>query len=101
MILYYIIFLIPVVTAQIFNPIAELVILIEIPTKAKAETEIHPVSVEVKIKCLIEFRVQQTFLCFLFINSFCSISSCFIYIFQSKFLAYVFFKHVFKVIIYF
>ena len=40
-------FLIPAVIAQIFNPIAELVILIGIPIKeAKAEIEIHPVIVE-------------------------------------------------------
>ena len=48
-------FLIPVVIAQIFNFIAELVIPIGIPTKeAKAEMEIHPVTVEIKIsKCSI------------------------------------------------
>ena len=41
--------------AQIINPIAELVMLIRIPSKeAKAETEIHPVIVEAKIiKCSI------------------------------------------------
>ena len=43
-------FLIAAVIAQIFNPIAELVILIGIQTKeAKAEFEIHPVIVEAKI----------------------------------------------------
>ena len=43
------------VIAQIFNPIAELVIPIEIPTKeAKADMEIHPVIVDPTIrKCLI------------------------------------------------
>ena len=48
-------FLIPVVIAQIFNFIAELVIPIGIPTKeAKAEMETHPVTVEIKIsKCSI------------------------------------------------
>ena len=47
--------LIPVVIAQIFNPIAEPVIPIGIPSKeAKAETEIHPVIVEAKMrKCSI------------------------------------------------
>ena len=41
-------FLIPAVFAQIFNPIAELVIPIGIPTnEAKAEMEIHPVIVEI------------------------------------------------------
>ena len=43
-------FLIPAVIAQIFNPIAELVIPIGIPSKeAKVEIEIYPVIVEVKI----------------------------------------------------
>ena len=43
-------FLTPAVIAQIFNPIAELVIPIGIPSKeAKVEIEIHPVIVEVKI----------------------------------------------------
>ena len=48
-------FSIPAVIAQIFNPIAELVIPIGIPTKeAKAEMETHPVIVEAKIrKCSI------------------------------------------------
>ena len=48
--LYY---LIPAVIAQIFNPIAELVIPIGMPTKeAKAEIEIYPVIVEAKIRKL-------------------------------------------------
>ena len=43
-------FLITVVVAQMFNPIAELAILIVIPTKkAKAEIETHPVFVEIAI----------------------------------------------------
>ena len=47
--------LIPAVIAQIFNPIAELVTPIAIPTKeAKAEMETHPVIVEAKMrKCSI------------------------------------------------
>ena len=47
--------LIAAVLAQIFNPIAELVIPIEISTKeAKAEMETHPIIVEAKIrKCSI------------------------------------------------
>ena len=70
-------FLIPATIAQILNPIAELVIPIEIPSKeAKAEIEIHPLIVEAKIrKCSILFRFVQKFLCFLNINSFCFISS--------------------------
>ena len=55
-------FLIPAAITQIFNPIAELVIPIGIPIKEeKAEIEIHQVIVAA--------------LCFLLINSFCSISS--------------------------
>ena len=48
-------FLIAAVVAQIFNPIAEIIIPIGIPTKeAKSEIEIHPVIVEAKIrKCSI------------------------------------------------
>ena len=48
-------FLIPAVIAQIFNPIAELVISIGIPTKeTKAEIEMHPVISENKIrKCSV------------------------------------------------
>ena len=43
-------FLIPAVIAQIFNPIAELVIPIEIPSKeAKTEIEIHLVAAEAKM----------------------------------------------------
>ena len=43
-------FLIPAVIAQIFNPIAELVIPVVIPIKgAKTEIEIHPVNVEAKL----------------------------------------------------
>ena len=43
-------FLIPAVIAQIFNPIAELVIPIGIPTtEAKAEMKTHPVIVEITI----------------------------------------------------
>ena len=43
---FYISILISEFIAQIFNPIAELVMATEIPSKeAKAETEIHPVIV--------------------------------------------------------
>ena len=42
--------LIPAVITQIFNPIAELVIPIGIPTKKpKSEMEMHPGTVEIKI----------------------------------------------------
>ena len=48
-------FLIPAVITQIFNPVAELVIAIEIPTtEAKAKMEMHPVTVEINTsKCSI------------------------------------------------
>ena len=47
----YLLILIPLVIAQISNPVAEFVIPIEIPNKeAKSEIEIHPVIVEVKIR---------------------------------------------------
>ena len=48
-------FLIPAVIVQIFNPLAELIIPIGIPSKeAKAETEIHPITAKSKIrKCSI------------------------------------------------
>ena len=51
-------FLIPAVIMQIFNPIAELVIPIEIPTKeAKAKMETHSVTVEIKVsKSSIYFK---------------------------------------------
>ena len=43
-------FLIPAVVTQIFNPIAELVIPIGIPTKeVKTEMETHPVTAEISI----------------------------------------------------
>ena len=43
-------FLIPAITAQIFNPIAELIIPVGIPTKeAKAEMETHPVIVDITV----------------------------------------------------
>ena len=44
-------FLIPAVIAQIFNPVAELIISVWILSKeAKAEIEIHPVLAEAKIR---------------------------------------------------
>ena len=48
-------FLVPATMAKYFNPIAELVIVIGMPSKeAKAEIKIHPVFAKAKIgKCLI------------------------------------------------
>ena len=65
-------FLIPAVIAEIYNPIAELVIPVGIPTKeAKAEMKTHPVILEItRSKWSIQFKALQTFLCFLLINSF-------------------------------
>ena len=93
-------FLIPAAFAQIFNPIAELVIPINIPSnEAKAEIEIHPAIVEAKIK---NTNIFVLFIHrFILLYFFKEIISCFIYIFQFKFLAYVFFNHIFKEITYF
>ena len=45
---YWFILLIPAVLTQIVNPIAELIIPVETPTKeAEAKTETHPVTVEI------------------------------------------------------
>ena len=91
-------FLIPAAFTQIFNSIAELVISIGIPTKEeKTGTETHPVIVEAKIRNLFMPLTNQLAL-FYFSNK---IISCFIYIFQSKFLTYVFISHIFKASIYF
>ena len=55
-------FLIPAVIAQIFNPVAELVIPIEIPTKAaKAEMETHPVIVEITINGQYNSKLYKLF----------------------------------------
>ena len=47
--------LIPAVTTQIFNPIAEIAIPVGVPIKeAKSEMETHPVIVEITVnECLI------------------------------------------------
>ena len=61
------------------------------------EMETHPVTVETKIsKCSIYYKTPETFLYPLLIPLayfFNEIISYFIYIFQSKFLTYVFFRH--------
>ena len=47
-------FLIPAFIPQIFNPIAELVVTIEIPSKeTKLEVEIHPIIVAAKIRTFL------------------------------------------------
>ena len=47
-------FLIPAFISQIFIPIAELVVTIEIPSKeTKLEVEIHPIIVEAKIRTFL------------------------------------------------
>ena len=70
-------FSIPAVIAQNFNPIAGLVIPKGVPSKkAKTEIEIHRVIAEAEIrKCLILVRVVHTFLSFVLVNSFYSLSS--------------------------
>ena len=55
-------FLIPAVITQTFNPIAELVIPIEIPTKeAKAEMEMHPLAVEINISAQYNSKLYKLF----------------------------------------
>ena len=56
-------FLIPAVISLTFNPIAELVILIGIPTKeSKAEMETHPVIVEITIsKWSMQLKIYKCF----------------------------------------
>ena len=55
----------------LFNPIAQLIIPIGIPTKeAKAGMETHPLLAEIAMnKCSKQFKTLRTFLCFLLINS--------------------------------
>ena len=59
-------FLTPAVITQIFKPIPELAITIEIPTKEeKTEMETHSVIVKITIsKESVEFKTLQNFLCF-------------------------------------
>ena len=65
-------FLTPAIIAQIFSPIAELAVPIGIPSKEpNAKIEITEAKIR---KFSIQFRVRQTFICLLLINSFCSIS---------------------------
>ena len=62
----YLYWLIPAVITQLFNPIAELVISIGIPTKeAKAEMEMHPVTVSAQYNSQIMSIALKTFLYFL------------------------------------
>ena len=62
---YWLYFLIPAVTTQIFNPIAELVISIGIPTKeAKAEIEMHPVIEEVTVSGQYNSKLYKLFYAF-------------------------------------
>ena len=69
-------FLLPTVIAQIFHLTAEFVIPVRIPTKsAKEEVKKHPVNVEAKkINYSIQFKIAQTFFCFLLFNLFWSVS---------------------------
>ena len=55
---------------EIVIVITEIAIPTGIPTKeARAEIEAHPVTVEERIsKCSIQFKMLQTFLCFLLSN---------------------------------
>ena len=84
-------FMIHAFIAQIFNPIAELVIPIEIQNKeAKLEIEIYPVNTEAKQKKVFGIIQRHTSLfviltCqFILLYFFNEIISCFFFIFQSK-----------------
>ena len=67
----------------------------------KAEMETHPVTTEAKLSiCSIWFKSAQAF--FVLFTHYIILSyffketiPCFVYIFRSKFLAYVFFHHIF------
>ena len=51
MLLFNLYFLIAAAVTQVFNPIAELLILTGVPSKeAKTETEIHPLITEAEIR---------------------------------------------------
>ena len=72
-------FLIAAVIPQLFNPIAELVIPVEIPGKeAKAEIEMHLLIVKAKIRKFSNLFVLLTHL-FILLYLFKEILSCFIY----------------------
>ena len=96
-------FLVLAVIAQIFTTIIELVTPIGISSeKAKKDIEIHPVTVGDKIgqHCL---RLYKSFSASYLSIHICLFPQCifFVYSFQSKFLTYVIFIHIFIVILYF
>ena len=74
---YWLIFSIPAVISQFFNPNAELVSTIGKPNKEeKAEMKTHSVTAEVKIsKFSMQFKTVQFLFYFLLINSFWFLSS--------------------------
>ena len=64
--------LIPALIAQTFNPVDKLVISLRMPSKeAKGEIETHPILAEAKLRNCLVFKIAETFLCFLLINSIC------------------------------
>ena len=69
-------FLIPAVTAQIFNPTAELAVPTGTPTnEPNAEIKTQPLTEEAKTrKCSKKFKALNFFLCFSLIKSLCFIS---------------------------
>ena len=70
-------FLIPLVISEIFIAIAELAVPNGIPNKVtRTENETQSVTAEFRIiKHSVQFKILQTSLCFLVVNSFCFISS--------------------------
>ena len=96
--------LIPAVVAQVFNPIAELVISAGISTKSRnGYTSSNCKSANKKIFIIIQSRTNLSvllthqFILLCFLNK---IISCFSYVFQCTFLTYIFFSHILKKLLY-
>ena len=93
--LFTYIFLIIATIAQIFNPIVELVILIEILKEAKAEIETHPVIAETKIRVQYNLESYKHFYAYYLSIHFSLFFWVYVfYIFQSRFLTYAFFSDI-------
>ena len=89
------------VIAQIFNPIAEILIPIAIQSKeSNAEIETHPLIAKAKMKKVFHviYNYRNFFVViihqFILVYFVIEIILYFFYIFQSKFLTYVFLSHI-------
>ena len=83
-------FLIAKVFTQIVNPTAEIARRKKQKQKHPVITEIKKVSAQYNSKLYRLFYASYSFISIYYFNE---IISCFIYIFQSKFLTYIFFRH--------